>query len=456
MKDISELVKKQRSFFQSGVTLDVSYRKDALEKLSDGISRYESEFYEALRKDLGKSEIEAFMCEIGMVKSELTFMKKHLRSFARDVRVKTPLVAFPGKSFVRPMPYGVVLIMSPWNYPLLLTLEPLIDALAAGNTVIIKPSAYSPASSAVLEIFIEELFPSEYVTVVTGGREENAKLLDEKYDYIFFTGSKAVGKVVLEHASVNLTPVTLELGGKSPCIIDKSADIPLTARRIVFGKFLNLGQTCIAPDYVLCDSSVHDAFIEAVKNEIEKQYGTNPLENPNYGKIINEKHFDRIMQLLDSSKIVCGGESDRTKLKIAPTVLDRVTFNDAVMKEEIFGPVLPVITVSSVEEAIQIVNSRPKPLALYAFGKDAAVTDHIMTVCSFGGGCVNDTIMHIGTSAMGFGGVGESGMGSYHGKRGFETFSHRKSIIDRKSMDLPIRYCPYSEKNLAQIRKFLK
>ncbi|HJJ36261.1 MAG TPA: aldehyde dehydrogenase [Methanocorpusculum sp.] len=456
MTTIPDLVEKQKTFFHTGATLPVEYRISALKKIGDAILRYEPEILNALKTDLKKSATEAYMCEVGLIKSELRFMQKKIRSFARDVKVKTPLVSFPGKSYVRPMPYGVVLIMSPWNYPFLLTLGPLVDALAAGNTAIIKPSAYSPASSALLKKIIEDIFSPEYVAVITGGRDENAQLLDEKYDYIFFTGSTSVAKVVLERAAVHVTPVTLELGGKSPCIIDKSADIPLTARRIVFGKLINCGQTCIAPDYVLCDSSVHDALIKSLKEEIERQYGSSPLENPDYGKIINEKHFDRILKLIDSAKVVYGGTSNRATLQIEPTILDNVTFDDAVMKEEIFGPIIPVISVSSVDEAIEIVTSRPKPLALYAFSQHASVTDRIMTVCSFGGGCINDTIMHISTSAMGFGGVGESGMGSYHGRRGFETFSHRKSIVDRKSLDLSLRYQPYSEKKSQTIHRFLK
>ncbi len=456
MADIPEIVKRQRQFFQTGITLPVEYRLAALRKLGEAIERHEEQIIHALKTDLGKSSTESYMCEIGMIKQELTYMLKRTRSYARDKRVKTPLVSFPAKSFVRPMPFGVVLIMSPWNYPFLLTLEPLIDALSAGNTAIVKPSAYSPASSDLIRRIIEDTFPPEYVAAVTGGREENAMLLNQKYDKIFFTGSTSVGRIVLRHASDNLTPATLEMGGKSPCIIDRSADIDLTARRIVFGKLINCGQTCIAPDYVLCDSSVHDPLVAAIKKEIEIQYGHHPLDNPDYGKIVNEKHFQRLLGLIEPSKVVYGGSSDSSHLRIEPTVLDNVTFDDAVMQEEIFGPILPIIAVSSIDEAIDIVESHPKPLALYAFGKDKKVTDRIMRVCSFGGGCINDTIMHINSSEMGFGGVGASGMGSYHGKCGFDTFSHMKSIADRGSIDLSLRYQPFTEKKLRTIRRFLK
>jgi len=456
MADIPEIVNRQRAFFQTGVTLPVEYRLTALRKLGETIDRYEGEIISALKTDLGKSPNESYMCEIGMIKQELSYMLKRTPGYASDKRVRTPLVSFPARSFIRPMPFGVVLIMSPWNYPFLLTLEPLIDALAAGNTAIVKPSAYSPASSELVKKIIEETFPPEYVAAVTGGREENTILLDQKYDKIFFTGSTSVGRTVLSHASVNLTPATLEMGGKSPCIIDKSADIQLTARRIVFGKLINCGQTCIAPDYVLCDSSVHDSLVESIKKEIAVQYGQHPLDNPDYGRIVNDKHFQRLMNLIDPAKVVYGGNSDSSTLRIEPTVLNNVTFDDAVMQEEIFGPILPIVTVSSVDEAIDIVQSHPKPLALYAFGRDKKVTDRIMRVCSFGGGCINDTIMHINSSEMGFGGVGASGMGSYHGKYGFDTFSHMKSIADRKSLDLSLRYQPYTEKKMRTVRRFLK
>ena len=347
--------------------------------------------------------------------------------------------------------------MSPWNYPFMLSLEPLVDALAAGNTVILKPSAYSPNVSVVLKKLIEECFDERETAVITGGREENKTLLSQKFDYIFFTGSQAVGKEVMKSAANNLTPVTLELGGKSPCIIDKTADIHLAAKRTVFGKYLNCGQTCVAPDYVLCHSSVKDKFIAETKKEIVKQYGENPLLNLDYGKIINRKHFERLLGLIDKNKVVFGGKSDADALKIQPTLMDNVKFSDKAMQEEIFGPIMPIISFDSPEEVIQIVRNGQKPLALYIFSKDKKVISDITSKCSFGGGCVNDTIIHLATSAMGFGGVGESGMGPYHGKAGFDTFSHAKSMVDKKLwLDLPMRYQPYNKINDKLIRLFLK
>lgn len=455
--EIQALVEKQREFFYSGKTLPLPYRIAALKALKQAVADHQDQIAEALRRDLGKSELEGFMCEIGLVLSEISYMLRHIRQFARDKTVYTPLSQFASRSFIRPTPYGVTLIMSPWNYPFLLTIEPLVDALAAGNTAVLKPSAYSPATTAVIADLIANLFPPEYVAVVTGGREENQCLLNQKFDYIFFTGSQSVGRQVMEKAAHHLTPVTLELGGKSPCIIDATAKIPLAAKRIVFGKFLNCGQTCVAPDYILCDKTVKNKLIACIKAEIQTQFGENPLENENYGKIINDKHFSRILRLIDEEKIVHGGRSDAAAQQIEPTVLDHVTLDDAVMQEEIFGPVLPVLTYESLEDAISLVNSRQKPLALYFFSEDKAAIRRVTTRCCYGGGCINDVIVHLATSNMGFGGVGESGMGSYHGKAGFDTFSHHKSILDKKTwLDLPMRYQPYNPAAKALIRQFLK
>lgn len=330
--------------------------------------------------------------------------------------VPTPLSQFAAHSYRSPIPYGTVLIMSPWNYPLLLTLEPLIDAIAAGNTVILKPSAYAPASLTMIKEIIETTFPADYISVIEGGRTENQALLRQKFDKIFFTGSKAVGKEVLRHAAENLTPVTLELGGKSPCIVDSTAKIPLAARRIVFGKFLNCGQTCVAPDYILCHHSVRQKLVAAIRHEIQIQFGESPLLNPDYGKIINAKHFQRLSELLDPEKIVCGGNTDAATLRIEPTVMADVTWEDAVMEEEIFGPLLPILTYYTLEEVIRTVESHPHPLALYFFSEDKTAQKKLLRSCRFGGGCINDTVIHLATSSMPFGGIGESGMGSYHGK----------------------------------------
>ena len=358
---------------------------------------------------------------------------------------------FLSRSFEKPNPYGVVLVISPWNYPFLLSIDPLIDALAAGNTVVLKPSEFSPYTSQVIKDMIDEYFDPEYVACVLGDSEVSSKLLDSKFDYIFYTGSKRVGKIVMNKASQHLTPVTLELGGKSPCIVDKDADIKLAARRIVFGKYLNCGQTCVAPDYMLVHESIKDRFIECVISEIKRQYAS--LDD--YGHIINEKHYKRILELIDMDKVVYGGKYHN--LQIEPTVVDRVDFSDPIMQEEIFGPVMPILTYSNLDVVIDKINSMPAPLALYIFTNNKQVSKKVTSEVSFGGGCINDVVIHLATSNMGFGGVGESGMGSYHGKRGFDTFSHTKSIVDKKRIiDLPMRYQPYTKLNEKLIRFFLR
>lgn len=454
---IDRIVDKQRQFFSTGATLDVNYRIKALKLLQKALQEQEASIAQALQEDLGKSAEESYMCETGIVLAEIRYMLRHIRWFAKEKCIPTPLAQFASRSYQKPMPYGVTLIMSPWNYPLMLTLDPLVDAIAAGNTVVLKPSAYSPATTALLCDLIGKLFPEEYVAVVTGGREENGYLLEKKFDYIFFTGSKPVGKLVLEKAAKHLTPVTLELGGKSPCIVDKSAKLALAARRIVFGKFLNCGQTCVAPDYILCHSSVKDQFIDCLKSEIKRQYGADYRSNPLYGTIISRKHFERISSLIDPEKVVIGGHFDAASRKIEPTVMDSVTWDDSVMAEEIFGPVLPILTFDKLEEVIEIINSNEKPLALYIYAEDKQVINRVSSQCHFGGGCINDCIIHIATSYMGFGGVGESGMGAYHGKTGFDTFTHYKSIVDKKTwMDLPMRYQPYNKLGNWLVHKFLK
>ena len=454
---IVEMIEKQRAFFSTGATLDVNYRIAALKKLSMALEQKESAIAQALHTDLGKSAEESYMCETGIVRSEISYMLRHIRRFAKKQIVATPLAQFASCSYKKPMPYGVTLIMSPWNYPFMLSLDPLVDAIAAGNTVVLKPSAYSPATSRLLKEMISELFPEEYIAVVEGGREENAYLLDQKFDYIFFTGSKAVGQLVLEKAAKHLTPVTLELGGKSPCIVDKSAKLELAARRIVFGKFLNCGQTCVAPDYILCHSSVKDRLVECLKAEIARQYGSDYTNNPLYGKIISKKHFDRVIGLIEQDKVVSGGHFDTVSQKIEPTIMDGITWDSRVMGEEVFGPLLPILTFDEIDDVIETVNSHDKPLALYIYAEDRKVIREVTARCTFGGGCVNDCIIHLATSNMGFGGVGESGMGAYHGKTGFETFTHYKSIVDKKTwMDLPMRYQPYHKLGDWLIHLFLR
>ena len=456
-QEIKTIVTRQRKYFQTGSTLPVNTRLNALRRLYAAISGSEKEIHEALKKDLGKSGFESYMCETGLVLEEISYMLKHTARFAREKRVRTPLAQFHSRSFQKPSPYGVTLIMSPWNYPFMLTLSPLVDALAAGNTAVVKPSAYSPNTSEVLRKILSQCFEPQYVAVVTGGRAENTCLLHEHFDYIFFTGSQAVGKEVMRNAAEYLTPVTLELGGKSPCIVDQTADIRLAARRVVFGKYLNCGQTCVAPDYIYCQRSVKDAFIKEVQKQIRKQYGRHPLDNPDYGKIINEKHFNRILGLIDEKKVVQGGGSDRKTLRIEPTVMDNVAFSDPVMQEEIFGPVMPLLTFDSIDEVIHRVNAMPHPLALYLFTSDKKTEKKVISRCGFGGGCINDTIIHLASTEMGFGGFGESGMGAYHGKIGFDTFTHYKSIVDKKTwLDLPMRYQPYRQLYEKMVRFFLK
>ena len=387
------------------------------------------------------------MCESGLALTEISYMVKHTRKLARPKTVHTPLAQFASHSFTQAVPYGNTLIMSPWNYPFLLTIDPLADAIAAGNTVVLKPSAYSPATSKIIATIVAECFSPEYVAIVTGGRAENTTLLKQKFDFIFFTGSQTVGKEVLRHAAEHLTPVVLELGGKSPCIVDASANVKLAAKRIVFGKFLNCGQTCVAPDYILVERSIHDQLITELKQQIELQFGKNPLENTDYGKIVNQKHFERLCSLIDANKVVCGGQTDEASCRIAPTVMDGVVAEDAVMGEEIFGPLLPVLTFDSFDQVVCGLQNKAKPLAMYLFSSNKNHIDQYRRELSFGGGCINDVVIHLATSEMAFGGVGESGMGAYHGKRGFEAFSHVKSIVDKKTwIDLPMRYQPYTSK----------
>ena len=454
-QELQSLIEKQRQYFASGNTLPLQNRLEALKKLRQVLNNLEPQIYQAIQLDLGKSQAETYMCELGLLYNELSHMEKHLRKFAKERRVATPLAQFAARSYVKPCPRGLVLIMSPWNYPLLLTLDPLIEAIAAGNTVILKPSAYAPETCKVLKTIINQAFAPELAALVTGGREENQQLLQQTFDYIFFTGSSNVGKEVLKAAAPHLTPVSLELGGKSPCIVDETANLSLAARRIVFGKFLNCGQTCVAPDYICCQESVAKPLMDALKKEILRQFGSEPLENPDYGKIINEKHFSRLEGLKNASQVVYGGKTQG--LRMEPTLVYPCTWEEPIMGEEIFGPLLPILTYQSLPELLEKINSRPHPLALYFFSENRKAQKLVTAVCPSGGGCINDTIIHLATTNMGFGGVGASGMGAYHGKVGFDTFSHLKSIVDKKTwMDLPMRYQPYTKNHLRMIKMFLK
>ena len=455
---INEILSSQREYFASGETRDIRFRKNALRTLYSGIKAHEREILDALHSDLGKSDFESIMCEIGMTLSEISHMLKNVDKFSKRQRVRTPVAQFAARSFVITEPYGNVLIMSPWNYPFLLTMSPLVNAIAAGNTAIIKPSAYSENTSRVIARILGECFHEKFVAVVEGGREENAHLLNCKFDFIFFTGSQSVGRVVLKSAAEHITPCVLELGGKSPCIVDESAKIDLAAKRIVFGKLINCSQTCVAPDYIVCHTSVKDKLCDAIVREIKAQYGEDPIVNEGYGKIISQKHFDRIVSLIDDNKVIFGGRYDREAQKIAPTVMDNIEWSDAVMGEEIFGPIIPILTYDNIDELIMSFNNKQKPLALYIFSENRKTVNKVLDGVRYGGGCVNDTIIHLATSEMGFGGVGESGMGAYHGKVGFDAFSHKKSIVDKKTfMDLGMRYQPYNEKKYGKlIRFFLK
>ena len=424
-----------------------------LKTLQKSIIAHESEIFDALKKDLNKSPFEAYETEVGITLQELQYVIKHVRSWAKPKRVKTPLLHFKSTSFILSEPYGVVLIMSPWNYPLQLSIAPLIGSIAAGNCTLIKPSAYSPATSAVIAKIVRECFDEGFVAVVEGGREANQALLKEKFDYIFFTGSVEVGKTVMAAAAENLTPVTLELGGKSPCIVDCNTNLEITARRIVWGKCLNAGQTCVAPDYLLVHKDVKNDLLNSMKKYIAEFYGQHPHKSEDLPKIINRKHFDRVKELLNCGKTVVGGQYDEKTLKISPTILDDVSWDEPVMQEEIFGPVLPVLEFDDLSQVIETVNKRPKPLALYLFTTSKQTEKKILENIPFGGGCINDTIVHLATSYMPFGGVGESGMGGYHGRWSFDTFSHKKSILKKSNLiDIKLRYPPYRDK-LSLLKK---
>lgn len=485
--EIEDIVAGQKEYFRSGATKDKAFRKDCLNRLKSNIMAMETEIASALTDDLGKSATESYMTETGMVLESIRYMSRNLDRLSRPYRASVSLAQFPGKARIYPEPYGNTLIISPWNYPLLLALDPLIAAVAAGNCCIIKPSEYAPATGRVLCRLIENTFDKRHVAVIEGDAATGDALLDCRFDYIFFTGGEKVGRIVLEKAARHLTPVTLELGGKSPAIVLKDADIETTARRIAFGKLLNCGQTCVAPDYLLIEKGCKERFIEAFIREASKMYGDNPLENPDYGKIINRMHFDRLSRYIESAetswpghdktdmhdnltgennpgiggnrsggRIIFGGKRDPERLKIAPTLIDCITPEAGIMQEEIFGPILPVMEVGSAEEAIGYVNSGKKPLAAYIFTRDSRLAGKFIHEIPFGGGCINDTIMHLASTHLPFGGTGESGMGMYHGKWGFDTFTHYKSVLHKSALtDPPVRYAPYGGLKSWLIRKML-
>lgn len=456
MSTIAELVQQQRNFFNTDTTKSILFRKQALRNLSKWIDQHQHDIYTALKADLNKSSYESYMTEIGIVRSELRNTLEHVTNWAKPKRVPTPMAQLPAISFTMAEPLGVILIMAPWNYPFQLNVMPLIGAIAAGNCVIIKPSAYAPHTAKLLQQMVHQCFAEKHVTIVLGGREKNTLLLEEKFDFIFFTGSTSVGKLVMEKASKHLTPVCLELGGKSPCIVDETANIQLAAKRIVFGKLLNAGQTCVAPDYIYVHNTVKEPLILHMKRYLSEFLGSYPLDNPNYPKIINEKHFNRIMDLMDGQEILTGGVGNEHG-QIAPTILDNVHPDSPVMQEEIFGPIFPILTYHNLEDVIAFVRSRPKPLSLYLFSNSKHTQKRILQSLSFGGGCINDTIMQLASHHLPFGGVGESGMGNYHGKQTFFTCSHQKSILKKSNhLDIPIRYAPYTSLKERLLKAFLK
>lgn len=449
-----EVLNRQHKFFQLGKTREASYRIAALKRLKKAIIINEDKILKALKADLNKAQLEAYMTEIGMVLEEINNSISLIKKYTKREYVKTPLAQFPSISYAVYEPYGVVLIMAPWNYPFQLSISPLIGAIAAGNCAVIKPSEFAPSTAQVIEELISECFPARFVKVMNGDSDISKELLDHKFDYIFFTGGGAIGRVVMEKAAKNLTPVTLELGGKSPCIVDKSADVRLAAKRIAFGKFLNAGQTCVAPDYIYVHQDIKADLIYYIKYYIQAFYGKNPVKNESYPKIINDKHCNRLVGLLENETIIMGGRTYQGKLE--PTLTDTTSWDGRIMKEEIFGPILPILTYTNIKEVVKIIISNPKPLALYLFTKDKVVEDYIVKNISFGGGCINDTIVHLATPYMGFGGVGESGMGKYHGKYSLETFSHKKSILKKGNwLDLPMRYYPHHKIKEKMIRFFL-
>jgi len=454
MVDISSVLQKQRAFFAAGRTKDVGFRVERLRELERWVRVHDADIMAALKADLNKPPFEAYATEVGVALDELRYTLRHIRRWTRPEYAASNLKNFPSSGRKYPEPYGAALIMSPWNYPFMLTVTPLIAAVAAGNCAVVKPSAYSPATSALIARMCAEVFDPRHVTATQGGRKENEALLCQRFDVILFTGSAAVGRTVLEAAAKHLTPVTLELGGKSPCIVDSSADLKLAARRIAWGKFINAGQTCVAPDYVLAQVSVKRRLLAELSAAVRALYGERPCDNPDYPRIVNERHFNRLLGLIEGQRIALGGGRDPDSLRIEPTILDDVSWDAPVMGQEIFGPILPVLAYSRPEEAVELINARPKPLAMYLFTARREAERYFMRRVSFGGGCVNDTVVHISVPRLPFGGVGESGMGSYHGKAGFDAFTHYKSVLRKSTrVDIPLRYPPYSELSLKLLKR---
>lgn len=458
MEDVDGILKRQREFFQSGRTRDVEYRVKKLKKLKTNIIKNERDILKALKQDLNKSEFEAYETEVGMVLEEINMAIRKTKKWSKIEKVRTPLMHFGTKSYIYKEPYGIVLNISPWNYPFQLALSPIIGALSAGNCAILKPSKYSKATSEVLERLIKETFKEEYVAVVAkdGGKDEINELLNHKFDYIFFTGSPKVGKVVMAKAAENLTPVTLELGGKSPCIVHKDADVKKASKRIVWGKFLNAGQTCVAPDYLMVHEDIKEELIYYIKKDIEEFFGEDPRLSDDFGRIINERQFNRLVSYLDRGHVIYGGNQNSKERYISPTLMDTLSWAYPIMQEEIFGPIFPIMEYKDINSMVKLLSGRPKPLALYLFTESKEVEKKVLDNISFGGGCVNDTVIHVASPYVPFGGVGNSGMGAYHGRESFELFTHRKPILKKTTFfDIKVRYAPYKEK-LKILKKILK
>lgn len=457
-KEIASILNKTTAYFNTGITRDTNFRITQLKKLKQSIKKYEKELLSALYIDLGKSEFEAYSTEIGFTLDSISYMIKNLKKWSKPVKVKTPIHQQPSKAYIMYEPYGTVLIIGPFNYPFQLIIEPLIGAIAAGNCAVLKPSENTPTISAIINKLISETFDYNYICVIEGEREATSALINLPFDYIFFTGSVPVGKIVMKAAATNLVPVTLELGGKSPTIIDKTSNLDIAAKRIAWGKFLNTGQTCVAPDYLLVHKDIKVKFIEKLIKTIVSFYSEDASKSNDYGKIVNKRQFNRLTSIIDrdKNKIIYGGNFDADSLYIEPTLIDNINWQDAAMEDEIFGPILPIMEYSDLGEVITMINERPKPLALYLFTEDNAVEKKVFENISFGGGCINDTISHVASPYMPFGGVGNSGIGGYHGEESFKTFSHRKSILKKSTrFNINLIYPPYKDK-VKLVRKLLK
>jgi aldehyde dehydrogenase (NAD+) len=456
MTEIKPILAEQKKLFLEGRTKDLEFRLRNLGRLKEAIVQNEAAIFKALNDDLSKSTYEGYLSEVGVALHEIRLARRKLKSWARPRRVRTPFTLWVGSSRIYCEPYGTALIIAPWNYPFLLSMAPLIGSMAAGNCSVLKPSEYAPHTAAILSQIITSVFDSSYIAVIEGDAQVGAELLRERFDYIFFTGGETVGKMVMAAAARHLTPITLELGGKSPCIVDQDANIEQAARRIVFGKFLNAGQTCIAPDYLLVHASNTQRLRERIETYVKRFYGNDPQKSPDYARIINRRHFNRLVALLDGSRILFGGQSDGEDLYIAPTLVDDPGWEHPIMREEIFGPILPLLAFDDLAEVASVLNSRSKPLALYVFSNQPQNCQKVIQDVSFGGGCINDTVVHFANAHLPFGGVGNSGIGSYHGKASFEAFSHQKGILKKSfAYEPPLRYPPYKNK-LGILRRFLR